>query len=242
MTHTNSNTYKRCYHTHPALPLKDGLVIYGGSCSHPAVSDADVYVGFDYSQGHNNRAYPWTEGVWFNFPITDMKAPADYEAFSQLIDWLILQLSANKKVHLGCIGGHGRTGTVMAALVARFLGEADAIAYVRKHYCQKAVESKAQIDFLIKHFGVLPAETSKTPYTHPSTPSSESQSDLFYERYGSKVPRAPKEKAPTPLVTPGAVPKKTTAKMTLQASFRPSKVAGVPLLWGSGISFGGKVL
>lgn len=236
----NTTTYKRCYHTHPALPLKDGLVIYGGSCSDPAVKDADIYVGFDYSMPAHTMAFPWNPGVWFNFPITDMKAPSNPEEFSKFIDWLIVQLSANKKVHIGCIGGHGRTGTVLAALVARFLGVADAITYVRDNYCQKAVESQVQIDFLAKHFGVTPAAPSKAHGAFQDhTQVGTSQSGLFYAKHGSRVPYVrDKFKATEPAAKPTEPPKKTKAKMTLVASFRPSKVKDVPLLWGSSVSVG----
>jgi hypothetical protein len=57
--------------------------------------------------------------------------------------------------------GHGRTGTFLAALVAT-MGENDAINYVRTNYCQKAVESRVQVDFLAKHFGVKSASGTKS--------------------------------------------------------------------------------
>ena len=41
-------------------------------------------------------------------------------------------------------------------------GETDAITYVRTHYCPKAVESTAQIDFLHKHFGIKKQKGSKS--------------------------------------------------------------------------------
>ena len=54
-----------------------------------------------------------------------------------------------------CIGGHGRTGTFFAALVAHMMPEVkDPIAYVRENYCNEAVETEEQIAFLIEHFGV----------------------------------------------------------------------------------------
>lgn len=144
----------RCADTHPALKLPNSeLVIYGGSCSHPKIGDADVYIGFDHSMHFTRRAWPWNPGEEFLFPITDMQAPANPEQFAKLVDWTIEQLQAGKKVHCGCIGGHGRTGTFLAAIVAK-LGEPDAISYVRANYCQKAVESGAQVEFLHKHYGV----------------------------------------------------------------------------------------
>lgn len=158
---------KRCYEDHPPLPIGE-FKIYGGSCGHPVVKDADIYVGFDMSMAITEMKYPWVPGESFYFPIADQCAPKNPVLFAQLIDWLALQLTATKKIHLGCIGGHGRTGTVLAALVAKMLpDEPDAIGYVRKHYCSKAVESQAQIDFLVKHFKVATAEPRKMSWSTP---------------------------------------------------------------------------
>lgn len=154
--------YRRCYEDHKPLVVGDYL-IYGGSCSTPAVSDADVYIGFDYSMSHSAKAWPWqakpTVEVYFH--ITDMQCPADAESFRELIEWTALQLIAGKKVHAGCIGGHGRTGTFFAALVTYMTGEKDSISYVRKNYCPKAVESKVQTTFLNKHYGITEVAGSK---------------------------------------------------------------------------------
>lgn len=145
--------YKRCYHSHPPLPI-GAYKIYGGSCIEPAVTDADIYVGFDLSMARSHMSYPWEQGESFLFYIQDMGVPKDPEQFKRLIDWIAEQLIAQKKVHLGCIGGHGRTGTVLSALVKVMTGETDAVQYVRKHYCEKAVESESQVKFLMQHFGV----------------------------------------------------------------------------------------
>lgn len=147
------SSFQRCYVTHPALIVGE-TKIYGGSCSSPIIKDADVYVGFDSSMTRTFRQYPWEQGTEFLYRITDMAAPDDIESFKKLIDFLMYALADGKKVHCGCIGGHGRTGTVFAALVAAATGEKDAITYVRKHYCKKAVESASQVAFLHKHFGI----------------------------------------------------------------------------------------
>jgi hypothetical protein len=78
-----------------------------------------------------------------------------------MITWLCTQLHAGLKVHVGCIGGHGRTGTVFTAIIAEMTGEKDAIQYVRKYYCKRAVESREQIQFLMKHYGVNDASPTK---------------------------------------------------------------------------------
>lgn len=146
-------TGKACYETHPALPVGDKK-IYGGSCITPVVQDAQVYIGLDRGMGFTSDGYPWGDKIEFLFEIPNMGVPKDRAQFFKLVDWAVLQLIADKKVHIGCIGGHGRTGLVLAAIVKAMTGEADAIAYVRKNYCEKAVESEAQVLFLNKHFGI----------------------------------------------------------------------------------------
>ena len=155
--HTSS-----CYSGHKALKLPGtDLVIYGGSCGHPIVKDADVYIGFDqYSMRQSPRSWPWKKGVEFCFPIKDMCAPDDAAEFIKLIDWTLQQLKEGKKIHAGCIGGHGRTGTFLSAVVSKF-GESDATTYVRDNYCSRAVESSAQMKFLNQHFGVKITKGSK---------------------------------------------------------------------------------
>lgn len=153
---------KRCYHTHPPLPLEDGLVMYGGSCNSPSVKDADVYIGFDHGMSISPKSFPWNEGCEIKFKITDGSAPTDVKEFKKLVEWSIEQIRNGKKVHAGCIGGHGRTGTFLAALVTVMTGEADSITYVREHYCKKAVESQTQVDWLNKHFGIKKAKPSRS--------------------------------------------------------------------------------
>jgi len=149
---------KRCYTGHQPIALwDDGPVVYGGSCSSPVVTDADVYVGLDCSMRVSRRAWPWRNGTEFLFPVSDRCAPDNPSDFRDMVEWLVEQVFDGKKVHVGCIGGHGRTGTVLAAMVS-LCGTIDAIGYVREHYCEKAVESKEQVDFLVEYYGVTRVE------------------------------------------------------------------------------------
>lgn len=174
----NAKPLVRCFETHKPLTIGE-YQIYGGSCSSPIVKDADVYIGFDHSMTMTENSWPWKENpsteVYFH--ITDMQAPSNAKDFLQLIAWTAEQLKAGKKVHAGCIGGHGRTGTFLAALVTHMTGMKDSITYVRTHYCKKAVESTVQIAFLGKHFGILPAEPSKGGFG--SYPKNAKQKQLF---------------------------------------------------------------
>ena len=151
----------RCYTTHK--PLKIGeYVIYGGSCSSPMIKDADIYVGFEKYMLETTKAYPWVEGESFCFPITDGSVPTSIEDTMQLLEYLSTNLKAGKKIHIGCIGGHGRTGTILAALVKYMTGNVNATEYVRTNYCEKVVESTTQVNWLHKHFGIEKVKPSKS--------------------------------------------------------------------------------
>lgn len=157
----------RCYTTHPVLTLGAGT-LHGGSCSYPK-KDMDVYVGLDSWMSFQQPGYPWLPKAEAGpqevlFKITDGSPPEDSENFIKMIDWLATKLNLGANVHVGCMGGHGRTGLVLAALVKKINNEPDAIAWVREHYCKKAVETKSQVNFLVNHFGILPAEPSRAEY------------------------------------------------------------------------------
>lgn len=56
-----------------------------------------------------------------------------------------------RAVALYCEGGHGRTGTalsILASLSGQVPEGDDPVAWVRKNYCQEAVESWAQVDYI----------------------------------------------------------------------------------------------
>ncbi len=153
---------KRCYHDHPPYEIAPGLTIYGGSGNFPAVEDADVYIGFDHGMRRTKAQFPWNDGpveVWFK--ITDMSVPEDRDEFDKMLDWTAAQLKEGKKVHAGCIGGHGRTGLFFAALRYKLTGDKDAIKHVRANYCHKTVESVQQVKWLMQHYGQNEAVATK---------------------------------------------------------------------------------
>jgi hypothetical protein len=155
----------KCYESHPQLQLGGGIFI-GGSCGHPVRDDADVYIGLESGMRHQSAKYPWAAAdsgpVGVSFLINDMGAPKDVPNFLAMIRWLAEQLAAGKTVHVGCVGGHGRTGLVLSALVKYVTGNADAITWVRANYCNRAVESASQVEFLHQHFGIVKVEGTKS--------------------------------------------------------------------------------
>lgn len=181
----------RCYTTHKPLSLGGSLVIHGGSCYSPIVTDADIYVGLDRGMPSPKQAYPWEPGHSFLFEIEDGTAPKDKASFIAMIDWLAAQISDGKKVHVGCIGGHGRTGTVLSALVKVMLSDKDASEYIRANYCKKAIETKAQVAFLSSVFGINPvkerhAEIGNRTFL-PSYGKGLYTEDGFYDRLDNNI-------------------------------------------------------
>ena len=147
---------EKCYFKHPEMLFK-GSKVYGGSCYSPVIKTADTYVSL--CSGHMTSQVgrgPWNGYVAVDFFINDGCAPTgeNIAEYKSMVDWLCTRLDEGKSLHIGCIGGHGRTGTLLAALAKVYLDQADAVTYIRSVYCSKAVESKAQLDFLRDVFGV----------------------------------------------------------------------------------------
>lgn len=151
---------KSCHETHEPLHIGGGTLI-GGNCNkHERHKKVHLYVALDSYQSH-----PLFDGLeparCCYYPITNMKVPANPEKFRLLIDMIVDELAQGRTVHVGCIGGHGRTGLVIGAVVAR-LGIAednDAIGWVRTKYCNRAIETAGQENFLVVHYGVkMPAK------------------------------------------------------------------------------------
>lgn len=77
----------------------------------------------------------------------------DYQALHAPLDfWLELLeiLPKQGRILITCHGGHGRSGTALAAiLVAKGMSPGQAMEYVRTMHCPKAVENAKQEDYLI---------------------------------------------------------------------------------------------
>lgn len=87
--------------------------------------------------------------------VPDFGVPARY-VFENLIENIVLHMLENPRgtVFIGCKGGIGRTGMVMAGLV-RALGidSHEPVAWVRANYLRHAVETEAQVR-LVETFNV----------------------------------------------------------------------------------------
>ena len=86
------------------------------------------------------------------------------DMLSEAIEWTLPYLhNKNSIIEIACMGGHGRTGTFVAALMIREgWAVADTMAYIRGGYCTKAIESPAQEDLLTAYSNLLTGVTYET--------------------------------------------------------------------------------
>ena len=84
----------------------------------------------------------------------DLGLPANAAELVAGLRSVLDRARAGERVEVGCLGGHGRTGTALAVL-AVLTGRADseAVEWVRATYCAKAIETTEQERFVIGFIG-----------------------------------------------------------------------------------------
>ena len=122
------------------VELPDGRRIRGRGLRHPAPDGPDPEFGV-YLLGRDPGPFPW-EHRWVRWP--DFRNPTStIDAIEALAD--AYARSATERVEIACGGGVGRTGTALAAIaVLAGVPSADAVAWVRRHYHPRAVETRWQ--------------------------------------------------------------------------------------------------
>ncbi|HTT89958.1 MAG TPA: hypothetical protein VMF65_10430 [Acidimicrobiales bacterium] len=84
--------------------------------------------------------WPYETYAWPDFGV-----PSDVVSLFSSLDSLLGRARRGERVELGCLGGHGRTGTALACLaILAGCPRADAVGWVRANYCSHAVETAEQ--------------------------------------------------------------------------------------------------
>jgi hypothetical protein len=97
-----------------------------------------------YLDGRWNPPWPHALIDWPDFGI-----PSDSEFVHDALDDLHRRARSGASVEIGCLGGHGRTGTALACLaILAGTSPEEAVAWVRANYCAKAVETDEQENFV----------------------------------------------------------------------------------------------
>ena len=91
-----------------------------------------------------------------HMPIEDFHVPENAARVEAALKGVFTELLRGRPVYVGCAGGWGRTG-LMLSLIAKVAGEAKPIAYVRKHYTPRAVETEA-LERYVADFDVRPLQ------------------------------------------------------------------------------------
>lgn len=158
-----------CRHEQLKVILSNDVPVYCSSykihLNDAEVADHGLYADKCWSPVHRNEFIAWPD---FGIP-TDLEIALDqiWEAHDRAKYY-------EEKVQIGCIGGHGRTGTILAimAIIASDgqMTADDAIKFARTDYCHKAIETPMQewfVDYAKWHWfgeeGSEPPEEPKQP-------------------------------------------------------------------------------
>jgi protein-tyrosine phosphatase len=108
-------------------------------------------------------------------PITDLEIPTSMKHTKRTLDVMHEYIFDKKQhVHVHCMGGHGRTGMILACFLGLYTEISDPVEWLRKNYCEKAVETIIQHMFVHK-------------ITQKSKPSADyyyKKSDSFFAQFG----------------------------------------------------------
>ena len=136
----------KCRHYSEPVALPSGVVIHCSSLHNNRSDDSPapdfgLYADFSWKPYWRNEFIDWP----------DFRIPYDEEiATEQIVD--LYEKAKEQRVEIGCIGGHGRTGTILACLYTYDLDGAptgeQSTLWVKKNYCKQAVETREQAWFV----------------------------------------------------------------------------------------------
>lgn len=107
--------------------------------------DAAYYLDPQWRDGApEHRAWPRVFVDWPDMGVIPL------ERLRALVAEIAENMDQGRSVEIGCIGGHGRTGTLLAALVARIERRtaSEAILAARERYCPSSIETAAQVELI----------------------------------------------------------------------------------------------
>ncbi|MER7315196.1 MULTISPECIES: protein-tyrosine phosphatase family protein [Streptomyces] len=131
------------------LRLPSGRLVRGRGLRYP-LPDGPAPTYAVHLLGRRPPAVEW-EARWLRWP--DFRLPSDRPAARRTLDEAWAR-SAHERVEVACGGGRGRTGTALACLaVLDGVPAEHAVAYVRRNYHPKAVETPWQRRFVLRFGG-----------------------------------------------------------------------------------------
>lgn len=141
--------YEKCRHYNVPVEFADGTVIYASSAhdrpENGTAPDFGLYLDSCWRPACFANVIDWAD---YGLPKRyDLGAYGIIDAFNKARNGLW--------VEVGCIGGHGRTGTALACMaILGGMTSAEAVEHVRSTYCSHTIESSSQM-WYIKWFEVF---------------------------------------------------------------------------------------
>ena len=142
---THDHVQHEVHHHRDVVALPDGTAVTAVSFDAAEPYDRDHLPDFGlYLDRRWDPPWPHAHVDWPDFGV-----PADASAVIAALGSLLDRARAGDQVEVGCLGGHGRTGTALAclAVLTGVLPDA-AVAWVRTTYCDHAVETAEQAAFV----------------------------------------------------------------------------------------------
>ena len=122
----------------------DGARVRASSLSERRVDDPDRAFGL-YADPHWEPTWPADVISWRDFGL-----PEDPEVAARQIATAFDRARRGELIEVGCLGGCGRTGTVLACMaVLSGVPPEDAVTWVRAAYRPEAVETPEQEEWVV---------------------------------------------------------------------------------------------
>jgi hypothetical protein len=128
-----------CQHTEDPVTFPDGTSVLASGWLErrrdTAAPDFGLYLDPAWE--------PWWPAVLLDWP--DFGVPADAVVADREIRAAFERARQGQRVEIACVGGHGRTGSVLACMaVLAGVPGAEAVEWVRSRYCRRAVQEPSQ--------------------------------------------------------------------------------------------------
>ncbi len=128
-----------CRHKAEVLEFPDGTRVLASGWFERAPREPPPDFGL-YLDPMWQPTWPAAHLDWPDFGVPKRVHEAD-----TLIGEVFCRAKRGERVEVGCIGGHGRTGTVLACMaVLAGVPASHAVKWVREHYCPRAVQEPSQ--------------------------------------------------------------------------------------------------
>lgn len=192
--------YKTCKHVHQPLDI-NGVTVMGSAARDVKEHDYEIVQYGIYASQDWKPDILLTPGftpVWVqdtalqinsvHLDWPDYKTPLlPIELVKQVLTWGLETAASGSGVEVGCMGGHGRTGTMLGLFgVISGMNPVEACENVWNNYCEHAIESEEQVEYIGEMYGLVIGQADWLAHDKQLRKQYRKMVDLFAPKY-SKV-------------------------------------------------------